>query len=63
MPIIRLAILSKPVLHGASGSWDEVINLIPLAIGAALLLYLYLTSRRRKPEDKKDPKQDGVNRR
>ena len=63
MPIIRLAILSKPVLHGASGYWDEVINLIPLAIGAALLLYLYLTSRRRKPEDKKDPKQDGVNRR
>lgn len=62
MPIIRLAILSKPVLHGASGYWDEVINLIPLILGAALLLYLYLTSRRRKPEDKKDPKQDGVNR-
>lgn len=62
MPIIHLAILSKPVLHGASGYWDEVINLIPLILGAALLLYLYLTSRRRKPEDKKDPKQDGVNR-
>ena len=55
--------LFKPVLHGATGYWDEIINLIPLVIGAALLLYLYLTARRRKPEDKKDPKQDGGNRR
>jgi len=59
MPIIRLAILSKPVLHGASGYWDEVINLIPLVIGAGLLLYLYLTSRKRRAKDDQDHKDEG----
>ena len=53
-----LAILSKLALHGASGYWDEVINLIPLAIGAALLLYLYLTSRKRRDKDTRDSKKE-----
>ena len=35
--------LLKPLLHGAVGFWDEVINLIPLVIGAALLLYMIET--------------------
>jgi hypothetical protein len=48
--------LLKPLLHGAVGYWDEVINLIPLVIGAAILLYLYLTSRKRKSGAKKEQK-------
>lgn len=51
-------VLLKPLLHGAVGYWDEVINLIPLVIGAALLLYMYLTSRKRKPEEKEKPKRE-----
>jgi len=45
--------LFQPALHGASGPYDELINLIPLVIGAVLLLYLYLQSRKRRPEDEK----------
>jgi hypothetical protein len=36
----------RPALHGAVGPWDEIIALIPVAIGAILLIYLYFTSRR-----------------
>lgn len=55
-------ILWAPLLHGAAGPWDEVINLIPLVIGGALLLYLYLTSkkRREREQDKEEaPDQKG----
>lgn len=48
--------LLKPLLHGAVGYWDEVINLIPLVIGAALLLYMYRSSRKRRSETKKEQK-------
>jgi hypothetical protein len=55
-------ILLAPLPHGAAGPWDEVINLIPLVIGGALLLYLYLTSkkRREREQDKEEaPEQKG----
>ncbi len=39
--------LLQPLLHGAAGPWDEIVNLIPIAAGGLLLLYLYLASRRR----------------
>jgi hypothetical protein len=37
-----------PVLHGAWGPWDEVLNLLPLVVGTGLLLYLYFTRRKRR---------------
>jgi hypothetical protein len=58
LPLILLA----PLSHGAAGPWDELINLIPLVIGGALLLYLYLTSkkRREREQDKEEaPEQKG----
>ena len=42
----------KPALHGASGYWDEVLNFFPLVLGAVLLLYLYLASRKKRTPDK-----------
>jgi hypothetical protein len=33
------AILLRPVLHGALGPWDEVLNLLPFALGGALLFF------------------------
>jgi hypothetical protein len=39
-----------PLLHGASGYWDEVLNLIPLLVGAILLIYFYFSSRRQKKD-------------
>lgn len=47
-------ILFRPGLHGASGYWDELANLIPLVIGGVLLIYLYFTSRKRRAKEK-DP--------
>jgi hypothetical protein len=41
-------ILLHPLLHGAVGWWDEVLNLIPLVFGSGLLLYLYASSRKRR---------------
>ena len=45
----------RPELHGALGPWDEIINMIPLVVGAVLLAYLYFTSRRRPPSDDDQP--------
>jgi hypothetical protein len=44
----RLLVPLLPLLHGALGYWDEVLNAVPLVLGAALLCYLYYTSRRRR---------------
>ncbi|MBM2850709.1 MAG: hypothetical protein HW418_3651 [Anaerolineales bacterium] len=46
----------KPAMHGASGYWDEVLNFFPLALGVALLIYLYLASRKQRPPE--EPPQD-----
>jgi hypothetical protein len=43
-----------PVLHGAVGPWDEILNLAPLAVGTVLLLYLYFTKRKRRADDTAD---------
>jgi hypothetical protein len=43
-------------MHGASGYWDEVLNFFPLALGVALLIYLYLASRKQRPPE--EPPQD-----
>jgi len=43
-----------PALHGALGPWDEIITLIPVVVGAILLLYLYFTARSR-PAGSDDP--------
>ena len=40
-----------PVLHGAVGPWDEILNLLPLVVGTVLLLYLYFTKRKRRADD------------
>ena len=40
-----------PVLHGAVGPWDEILNLAPLVVGTGLLLYLYFTKRKRRADD------------
>ena len=37
-----------PVLHGAVGWWDEILNLVPLVFGSGLLFYLYTSSRKRR---------------
>ena len=51
-PLVLLA----PLPHGALGYWDEIINLIPLVVGAILLVILYRASRRRAAErDEPDP--------
>lgn len=39
-----------PLPHGALGLWDEILNLLPLVVGAGLLVYLYLNSRKRRAE-------------
>lgn len=49
--------LLRPVLHGAYGPLDELLNLIPVVIGGLLLLYLYVTSRKRRSREEA-PKQD-----
>lgn len=38
--------LLRPALHGALGPFDEILTLLPLVIGAALLLYLYFSARK-----------------
>lgn len=53
-PIITLL---RPVGHGAYGPLDELLNLIPLVLGGLLLLYLYVTSRKRRSQEEK-PEQD-----
>ena len=40
-----------PVLHGAVGPWDEILNLAPLVVGTVLLLYLYFTKRKRRADE------------
>ena len=40
-----------PVLHGAVGPWDEILNLAPLVVGTVILLYLYFTKRKRRADD------------
>lgn len=52
---MHAALLLAPLAHGAAGFWDEVINLVPIVIGAALLLYLYRTSRRRASGQADEP--------
>jgi hypothetical protein len=44
-----------PVLHGAVGPWDEILNLAPLVVGTALLLYLYFTRRKRQAGEAAQP--------
>jgi hypothetical protein len=46
-----------PVLHGAWGPWDELLNLLPLVVGTGLLLYLYFTRRKRRAAE--DVARDG----
>ncbi len=55
---MHAALLLAPVYHGAVGFWDEVINLVPVAIGVVLLLYLYRTSRRRSNQADEHQGQD-----
>ena len=43
-----VGILLRPVAHGAVGFWDEVLNVIPLVLGAGLLFYLYFGARKRR---------------
>lgn len=40
--------LLRPALHGALGPLDEILTLLPLVIGTALLLYLYFSARKPK---------------
>jgi hypothetical protein len=40
-----------PLLHGAVGPWDEILNLLPLVVGTGLLLYLYFSSRKRRASE------------
>ena len=40
-----------PLLHGAVGPWDEILNLAPLVVGTVLLVYLYFTKRKRRAEE------------
>ena len=42
-------LLLRPVGHGAVGPLDEILTLLPLVIGVALLLYLYFSARKAKP--------------
>jgi hypothetical protein len=51
-------ILYAPRLHGALGYWDEVLNLLPLVMGGAALIYFYLTARRKHDHDKPKDKQE-----
>jgi hypothetical protein len=46
-------VVLRPAAHGAVGPLDEIITLLPLVIGAALLLYLYFSRReaKRHPTD------------
>ncbi len=49
-------LLFRPFAHGAVGYWDELANLIPLVIGGVLLIYLYLTSKKRRAKEKDSDK-------
>ena len=42
-------VLLRPALHGAVGPLDEILTLLPLVIGAVLLIYLYFSARKAKP--------------
>ena len=42
-------VLLRPALHGAVGPLDEILTLLPLVIGVALLIYLYFSARKAKP--------------
>jgi len=44
--LVHASPLFRPPLHGAVGPWDEIVSLIPVVIGAVVLLYLYFSSRR-----------------
>jgi hypothetical protein len=44
----------SPALHGASGYWDEVLNLIPLLVGVVLLIYFYFSARRQKKDRERE---------
>ncbi len=55
---MHFTLLLAPLLHGALGFWDEVINLVPVVIGVALLIYLYRTSRRRGGQADEQHEQD-----
>jgi hypothetical protein len=46
-----MELLLQPAGHGAAGPWDEIVNLIPLVVGAVLLAYLYYTSRKHAQHD------------
>ncbi len=41
-------LLPRPLAHGAVGFWDEMLNIIPLILGAGLLAYLYFGQRKRR---------------
>jgi hypothetical protein len=45
-------VMFRPLAHGALGYWDELANLIPLVIGGVLLIYLYVTSKKRRAKEK-----------
>ncbi len=51
-------LLLLPLLHGALGWWDELINLIPVVVGIVLVLYLYRSSRQRRDEPEAPPETD-----
>jgi hypothetical protein len=51
-------LLFQPLTHGAAGYWDELVNLIPLIIGGVLLIYLYLTSKKRRAKEKDSPEKE-----
>ena len=45
---ILLGLQPRPPAHGATGLWDEVLNIIPLLFGAGLLAYLYFGKRKQR---------------
>ena len=57
----------RPTPHGALGPWDEILTLLPVVIGTALLAYLYFTARKAPPPGDEaetappgeDPRPDG----
>jgi hypothetical protein len=51
-------ILLRPLPHGTVGFWDEMLNLVPLVLGAGLLFYLFFSKRKRgatAPAEPADP--------
>ena len=45
----------RPPAHGAVGPWDEVLNIVPLVVGAALLAYLYFGKRKGRAASPQPP--------